>query len=153
MTRASFCSWAGRIVSYLVAHHEDRLSRDVAHLCSTIKNYKNPKKLQERSEDINETPMSVRAASSEGAWFRSDPGTNLIRQGEIVTGWLCGSVVRVLWVRVPVGLCAFSSPVTHVPISIQWHSICELILSRNIRWFTHVWWQEVIPESYMKMAL
>ena len=37
-------------------------------------------------------------ASSKGtislvlAWFREDSGTNLIKQGEIVTGRLCGSV-------------------------------------------------------------
>ena len=30
---ASFCSWAGRFESYLVTNHEDRFSRDVAHLC------------------------------------------------------------------------------------------------------------------------
>ena len=32
---ASLCSWAGRFESYLVAHPEDRFSRDVAHLLCT----------------------------------------------------------------------------------------------------------------------
>ena len=40
------------------------------------------------------------AASSKGtvssvpAWFRADSGTNLIKQGEIVAGRLCGSVAQ-----------------------------------------------------------
>ena len=46
--------------------------------------------------------MQVRAqtASSKGtvslvsAWFRADSGTNLIKQGEIVTGRPCGSVAQ-----------------------------------------------------------
>ena len=43
--------------------------------------------------------VRVRAASSKGtvssvlAWFRADSGTNLIKQGEIVTG-PCGSVAQ-----------------------------------------------------------
>ena len=42
--------------------------------------------------------VRVWAASSKGtvssvlAWFRADLGTNLIKQGEIVTGRPCGSV-------------------------------------------------------------
>ena len=69
--------------------------------------------------------VRARAASSKGtvssvpAWFREDSGTNLIKQGEIVIGRPCGSVVsgqsaRTVCerscVRVPVGPCAFSSP-------------------------------------------
>ena len=44
--------------------------------------------------------VRARAASSKGtvssvpAWFRADSGTNLIKQGEIVTGRPCGSVAR-----------------------------------------------------------
>ena len=71
--------------------------------------------------------VRARAASSKGtvssvpAWFRADSGTNIIKQGEIVTGRPCSSVaqwsecshgVREVLVRVPVGPCAFSSPVT-----------------------------------------
>ena len=68
--------------------------------------------------------IRARAAGSKGtvssvpAWFRADSGTNLIKQGEIVTGRPCGSVAQWsecsqrFWVRVPIGPCAFSSPVT-----------------------------------------
>ena len=73
--------------------------------------------------------VHARATSSKGivssvpAWFRADSGTNLIKQGEIVAGRPCGSVAQWSeyshrglcersWVRVPVGPCAFSSPVT-----------------------------------------
>ena len=35
---------------------------------------------------------SIGAVSSFPAWFRADSGTNLIKQGEIVTGRPCGSV-------------------------------------------------------------
>ena len=44
--------------------------------------------------------VRARAASSKGtvssvpAWFRADSGTNLIKQGEIVTGRPCGSVAQ-----------------------------------------------------------
>ena len=44
--------------------------------------------------------VRARAASSKGtvssvpAWYRADSGTNLIKQGEIVTGRLCGSVAQ-----------------------------------------------------------
>ena len=44
--------------------------------------------------------VRARAASSKGtvssvpAWFRVDSGTNLIKQGEIVTGRPCGSLVQ-----------------------------------------------------------
>ena len=44
--------------------------------------------------------VCARAASSKGtvssvpAWFRADSGTNLIKQGEIVTGRPCGSVAQ-----------------------------------------------------------
>ena len=44
--------------------------------------------------------VHARAASSKGtvssvpAWFRADSGTNLIKQGEIVTGRPCGSVAQ-----------------------------------------------------------
>ena len=44
--------------------------------------------------------VRARAASSIGivssvpTWFRADSGTNLIKQGEIVTGRPCGSVAR-----------------------------------------------------------
>ena len=44
--------------------------------------------------------VRARAASSKGtislvpAWFRADSGTNLIKQGEIVAGRLCGSVAH-----------------------------------------------------------
>ena len=44
--------------------------------------------------------VRARAASSKGtvssvpAWFRADSGTNLIKQGEIVTGRSCGSVAQ-----------------------------------------------------------
>ena len=44
--------------------------------------------------------VRARAASSKGtvssvpAWFRASSGTNLIKQGEIVTGRLCGSVAQ-----------------------------------------------------------
>ena len=73
--------------------------------------------------------VRARAASSKGtvssvpAWFREDSETNLIKQGEIVTGRQCGSVVsgqnarsvcERSWVRVPVGPCTFSSPVTYI---------------------------------------
>ena len=34
---------------------------------------------------------SKETVSSVPAWFREDTGTNLIKQGEIVTGRLCGS--------------------------------------------------------------
>ena len=50
----------------------------------------------------------ARAASSKGtvssvtAWFRADSGTNLIKQGEIVTGPPCGSVAQ--WSECPHGL-------------------------------------------------
>ena len=46
--------------------------------------------------------VRARAASSKGTvslvptWFQADSGMNLIKQGEIVTGRSCGSVVRVL---------------------------------------------------------
>ena len=72
-------------------------------------------------------PVWVRArtASNKGtvssvpAWFREDSGTNLIKQGEIVTGRPCGSVVsgqnaRTVcersWFRVLVGPCIFFLP-------------------------------------------
>ena len=77
--------------------------------------------------------------SSVPAWFRADSGTNLIKQGEIAIGRPCDSVAQWsecshglrevlgsspgramcffllcdIWVRVPVGPCAFSSPVTY----------------------------------------
>ena len=35
-----------------------------------------------------------RDCSSVPAWFRADSGTNLIKQGEIVTGRPCGSVAQ-----------------------------------------------------------
>ena len=72
--------------------------------------------------------VRARAASSKWtvssvpAWFRADSGTNLIKQGEIVTGRPCGSVaqwsecspgVRGSWVRVRVGLCLYFSPVIY----------------------------------------
>ena len=44
--------------------------------------------------------VRARAASSKGtvssvpAWFRADSGTNLIKQGEIVTGRPCDSVAQ-----------------------------------------------------------
>ena len=44
--------------------------------------------------------VRAQAASSKGtvlsipAWFRADVGTNLIKQGEIVTGRPCGSVAQ-----------------------------------------------------------
>ena len=67
--------------------------------------------------------VRARAASSKGtvssvpALFRADSGTNLIKQGETVTGRPCGSVAqwsecKRSWVRVSVGSCAFSSPAT-----------------------------------------
>ena len=44
--------------------------------------------------------VCARAASSKGtvssvpAWFRADSGTNLIKQGEIITGRPCASVTQ-----------------------------------------------------------
>ena len=44
--------------------------------------------------------VRARAASSKGTvssvptWFRADSGTNLIKQGEVVTGRPCGSVAQ-----------------------------------------------------------
>ena len=44
--------------------------------------------------------VRARTASSKGtvslvpAWFRADSGTNLFKQGEIVTGFSCGSVAQ-----------------------------------------------------------
>ena len=35
-TLASLCSWAGQFESYLVAHHEDRFSRDEAHMIFSV---------------------------------------------------------------------------------------------------------------------
>ena len=61
--------------------------------------------------------------SSVPAWFRADSGTNLIKQGENVTGRSCGSVAQWQsartvserpWVRVPVGPRSFSAPVARV---------------------------------------
>ena len=52
--------------------------------------------------------VCARAASSKGivssvpAWFRADSGTNLIKQGEIVTGRLCGSVAQ--WSECSLGM-------------------------------------------------
>ena len=72
--------------------------------------------------------VRARAASSKGTVssvptrFRTDSGTNLFEQGEIVAGRPCGSVAQLAsartvcersWVRVPVGPCAFSSFVAH----------------------------------------
>ena len=37
---------------------------------------------------------SKKTDSSVPAWFRADSGTNLIKQGEIVTGRPCGSVAQ-----------------------------------------------------------
>ena len=41
-----------------------------------------------RAASSNETVSSV------PAWFRADSGTNLFKQGEIVTGRSCGSVAQ-----------------------------------------------------------
>ena len=40
------------------------------------------------------TARSKWTVSSVPAWFRADSGTNLIKQGEIATGRLCGSVAE-----------------------------------------------------------
>ena len=71
--------------------------------------------------------VHARAASSKGivssvqAWFRADSGTNLFKQGEIVTGRSCGLVAQRLecshgkretLVRVTVESRSFSLPMT-----------------------------------------
>ena len=75
----------------------------------------------------------ARAASSKGivssvpAWFRADSGTNITKQGEIVTGRPCGSVaqwsecshgLREVLGSSPVGPCVFSFPVTEFALYI-----------------------------------
>ena len=53
------------------------------------------------------------------AQFQAGSGTNLFKQGEIVTGRSSGSSARMVWesswVRVPVGPCASSFSVTIIP--------------------------------------
>ena len=78
--------------------------------------------------------VSARAASRKGtvpsvpAWFRAYSETNLIKQGEFVTGRPCGLVAQ--WSECSHGLrevlgsspgrpCAFSSPVTHIFCNVK----------------------------------
>ena len=75
--------------------------------------------------------------SSVPAWFRADSGTNLIKQGKIVTDRPCGSIAQWSeccersWVRIPVGPCASSSPVTRISeLTLFYRAKLMLVIAR-----------------------
>ena len=78
--------------------------------------------------------VRARAASSKGAvssvpvWFRADSGTNLIKQGEIVTGRPCGSVAQLsvlAWCARGSGFETRSSHVLFSPVTKAPTPLCE----------------------------
>ena len=99
-------------------------------------------------------PMWVRAraASSKGtvssvpAWFQADSGTNLIKQGKIITGRPCGSVAQwsagshgtreVLGSRVGRVICLF------LP--------CDILISQNTYSMVYVIWNHVSVVDWTK---
>ena len=87
----------------------------------------------------------ARAASSKGtvssvpAWFRADAGTNLIKQGEIVTGRPCGSVAQ--WsecshgMREVLGSSSGRTMCFFLPCDIWWLSVGPCSGSSVVRVF------------------
>ena len=67
-------------------------------LCSSVvrvlARYARGPGFESRSGCVLFSPLWYGSVSSVPAWFRADSGTNLIKQGKIVTGRSCGSVAR-----------------------------------------------------------
>ena len=88
--------------------------------------------------------VRARAANSKGtvssvpAWFRADSGTNLIKQGEILTGRPCGSVAQ--WSECSHGVREFldSSPGRVMCFFLPWQNDKQFSFTRlhfyNLRW-------------------